>query len=131
MGGAVSIAPGGIRPYTPAPDFYLQTEFQFGQFAGEGPVHLIFSRNNDLYVLPYAMRVAERAAPQIETVTMGAGDNEVAITGTGLRATTRIAFDGTIGTFRSFDETTGRMTVTAPPAATGRAASSCRQRRRW
>jgi hypothetical protein len=35
ISGAVSVAPGGIRPYSPAPDYYLQAEFQFGQFVSD------------------------------------------------------------------------------------------------
>lgn len=118
ISGVVSVAPGGIQRYAPSPDFYLQAEFQFGQFASESPGHLIFSRNNDLYVLPYGLRVVERAAPQIESVTRGDA-SDVVITGTGLNASTKIGFDGAFGTVRSFDEISGRLTVTAPQAAVG------------
>lgn len=118
ISGVVSVAPGGIRPYATAPDSYLQAEFQFGQFASEGPVHLIFSRNNDLYVLPYGLRVAERAAPQIDSITRGDG-NDVTIAGSGLTASTRVSFDGAFATFRSFDEISGRLTVTPPNAPSG------------
>ncbi len=118
ISGAVSVAPDGIRPYASAPTSYIQTDFQFGQFAGESPVHLIFSRNNDLYVLPYGLRVAERAAPQIESVVRGDG-GDVVVSGSGLRTTTQIAFDGAVGTVRGIDEVTGRLTVTPPPAGAG------------
>lgn len=118
ISGVVSVAPGGIQRYPSAPDSYLQAAFQFGQFAAESPGHLIFSRNNDVYVLPYGLRVVERAAPQIESVTRGDG-SDVVVSGTGFNSTTRIGFDGSFGIFRSFDEVSGRMTVTPPPAAAG------------
>ncbi|MFN0102755.1 MAG: matrixin family metalloprotease [Bryobacteraceae bacterium] len=118
IGGSASVSPGGIRPYAPAPDSYLQAEVQFGQFAGESPVHLMFSRGNDLYVLPYGVRVVERAAPQIESVTRGDGADAI-VTGSGLNASTRVAFDGVWGTFRSFEEGSGRLTVTPPVSAQG------------
>lgn len=118
ISGAVSVSNGGIRPYAPSPDFYLQAEFQFGQFVSEAPVHLIFSRNNDLYILPYGLRVVERAAPQIESITRGDG-NDLLVAGTGLTPSTRVAFDGAFATVRGYDENSGRLTVIPPPAASG------------
>jgi uncharacterized protein (TIGR03437 family) len=118
ISGTVSVTQGGIRPYAPSPDYYLQTEFQFGQFAAESPVHLVFSRNNDVYVLPYAMRVVERGAPQIDTVTRGEG-TDVVVTGSNFTAGTRVGFDGVLANVRSIDESAGRLTVTMPVAAEG------------
>lgn len=118
IGGAVTVPPDGIRPYAGAPDSYIQTDFQFGQLSREMPVHLIFSRNNDLYVLPYGLRVVEKAAPQINSV--GRADaTDVVVSGSGLNSTTRVAFDGVVGTNRFFDGESGRLTVTAPEAAPG------------
>jgi uncharacterized protein (TIGR03437 family) len=117
ISGAISVPPDGIRPYAPAPDSYLQADFQFGPFAGENAVHLIFSRNNDIYVLPYGLRVVDRAAPQIENVTrLDSGD--VLVSGSGFTSSTRVAFDGVFGTVRSFEDS-GRLTVTPPAAAAG------------
>ena len=118
ISGAVSLAPNGIRPYAPAPDFYIQTEFQFGQFAGESPIHLIFSRNNDVYVLPYGLRVVEKAPPQIESVAR-VDATDVVVAGSGFDPSTSVAFDGVMGTIRSFNRETGRLTVTPPAAAPG------------
>ena len=118
ISGTVSVPVNGIRPYASAPQSYIQTDFQFGQFAREGPVHLYFSRNNDLYVLPYGLRVVERAAPRI--IGVGRLDaTDVVVSGSGFNSSTRVAFDGVLGTFRSFDEETGRLTVTAPVASPG------------
>jgi len=116
--GAVSLVPNGIRPYAPAPDSYIQTEFQFGQFAGESPVHLIFSRNNDVYVLPYGLRVVEKAPPQIDSV-LRVDATDLAVSGSGFDPSTSVAFDGVMGTVRSFNRDSGRLTVTPPLAATG------------
>ena len=118
ISGAVSVPPNGIRPYASAPDSFIQTDFQFGQFAGEGPIHLIFSRNNDLYVLPYGLRVVERQAPQITNVAR-VDATDVVVTGNGFTPSTRVAFDGVLGTVRSFDEESGRLMVTAPVATPG------------
>lgn len=118
ISGVVSVVPGGVRPYSPSPDYYLQAEFQFGQFAGERPAHLIFTRNNDLYVLPYGLRVVEQAPPQIESISRGEGQ-DVVIAGAGFNSSTRIAFDGALGTVRSYDEASRRLTVTPPVAPAG------------
>jgi len=120
IGGSVSVAPGGIQPYASLPEYYLQAEFQFGLFASEGPVHLIFSRNNEIYVLPYGLRIADRAAPQLDSAaTLENGD--ILLAGKGIGSSTRIEFDGTLGTYRSFDALSGRLTVTPPPATPGTA----------
>jgi uncharacterized protein (TIGR03437 family) len=118
IGGALSVASGGLRPYSPAPESFLQVETQFGQFAAAGPVHLIFSRGTDIYVLPNAIRIVERAAPLIESITH-AENGDAVLTGNGLQASTRIAFDGSFATFKSFDEGSGRLTVTPPPGPAG------------
>jgi hypothetical protein len=118
IGGAVTVPEGGIRPYAPAPDFYLESDVQFGLFAGESPLHLLFSRGTDIYVLPYGMRVVERAAPQIEELRR-TENGDVTLTGKGLNESTRVAFDGAFGSFRSYDEQTGALTVTPPPMGPG------------
>jgi len=115
IGGAVTVP--SVRPYAGAPESYIQPEFQFGQFAAAGPVHLLFTRNNDLFVLPYGLRVAEKAAPQVSSVVR-VDATDVMVSGSGLKDA-RVAFDGVIGTFRFFDEESGRLTVTAPAAAAG------------
>lgn len=116
IGGSVSVVPGGLKAYTAD---YLQTEFQFGQLTGAGPVHLVFTRGNDLYVLPYGLRIANSAPPRIESISSLNENGDVVVSGSGLQASTRIAFDGAYAAFKSFDESSGRMTVTPPPAAPG------------
>jgi hypothetical protein len=118
IGGAVSIP--GVRPYSPAPTSYLQMDVQFGQFISEVPaVHLVFARNNDLFVLPYGLRVADRQPPQIESISPRNENGEVVIVGSGLSADTRITFDGVAATVRGFDGASHRLTVVPPVGALG------------
>jgi hypothetical protein len=118
IGGSVTVPEGGIRPYAPSPEYYLQADVQFGLFASESPLHLVFSRGTDVYVLPYGMRVVDRAAPQIESLQR-TENGDVRAMGIGLNESTRLGFDGAFGKFRSYDEQTGALTVTPPPVAPG------------
>ena len=116
LGGFATVPNGAIRPYPSAPASYIEVTFQFGQFPQEGPGHLIFSRGNDLYVLPNALRLADRSAPTIESVTVRPDGASVLVSGQNLAADTRISFDGAVGTTRGLDEQ-GRLIATLPPAA--------------
>ncbi len=122
LGGFATVPNGAIRPYPSAPASYIEVTFQFGQFSQEGPGHLIFSRGNDLYVLPNALRLSDRSAPQIESVTVRPDGASVLVVGQNLAADTRIYFDGAVGTTRGVDEQ-GRLIATLPPAANGQRAS--------
>ena len=51
VGGAATVLEDGVRAYAPAPSF-LQLDFSFSPFGAEGPRHLIFSLNGDIFVLP-------------------------------------------------------------------------------
>lgn len=113
ISGSVSAVPGGLRPYAPAPDYYLEADFQFGLLAGEGPVHLLFLRGEETYVLPYGLRVADRSAPQIETMT-DADNGIVTLTGPGLRADSRIHFDGATAQTLGYSEESGSLSVRPP-----------------
>jgi hypothetical protein len=122
IGGFATVPFDGIRPYAPSPSFFLEARFQFAPFAQEGPGHLLFSRGTDLYVLPNALRLAQRFAPQIESVTARPEEAVAVITGQNLNADTRIHFDGIPATHRGVDEQ-GRLTVTLPPAFPGHRAA--------
>ncbi len=122
LGGFATVPNGAIRPYPSAPASYIEVTFQFGQFPQEGPGHLIFTRGNDLYVLPNALRLSDRSAPQIESVTVRPDGASVLVAGQNLVADTRIYFDGAVGTTRGVDEQ-GRLIATLPPAANGHRAS--------
>ncbi len=125
MSGAVSITPGSVRTYTLAPA-YLQFDVTFNAFAVDGPQHLIFSASNDIYVLPSAFRLVQKAPPAIAAVQPG-GDvgaaRQLLISGTGLTADSRFLFDGQPGVIRALDESAGRALVVPPPAPAGHRAN--------
>ncbi|MBL8231888.1 MAG: matrixin family metalloprotease [Bryobacterales bacterium] len=119
IGGSAGLIGGSLRPYSPA---YLQMEFSFNPFSSDGPQHVIFSANNDIYVLPSAFHVTQKGPPAITSVanTVDAGGaRAVALTGSNLGSDTRIFFDGHPAAIRSIDEQAGRAIVIAPPAPAG------------
>ncbi|MCS7315112.1 MAG: IPT/TIG domain-containing protein [Bryobacterales bacterium] len=124
----VSLLGGGaavneLRAYAPDPR-YLQIGFTFNPLAGTGPRHLLFSYNNDLYLLPAGLNVVNRTPPSVATVTpqVDASGNRIALlTGSGLTPDTRIFFDGVEARVRSAED--GRMVVVPPPAPGGHRAT--------
>ncbi len=108
-----------IKPYSQAPDSYLQMDVDVRSFlAADSPRHLVFSFNNDIYVLPAGFFQVQNQPPSVTSVTTSfdaSGARTVAVAGTNLSADTKIYFDGIQAAFRSLDET-GRIVVT-PPAA--------------
>lgn len=118
LGGFATVPPNGIRSYAPSPAYYLEVGFQFAPFAQEGPGHLMFSRGTDLYVLPNALRLAQRPAPQIESITLRPEDATAVVSGQNFGPDTRIHFDGIAATHRALDEQ-GRLIVSLPPASPG------------
>ncbi|MCX6623521.1 MAG: matrixin family metalloprotease, partial [Acidobacteria bacterium] len=97
LNSAESIAPNGVKTY-PYGSGYVQIDIQSTNFfAAEGPRHLIFSRDNDLYILPGGFNLVQRQPPSISSVTPAmdaSGSRTAIIAGTGLGADTRIWFDG-------------------------------------
>jgi hypothetical protein len=122
LGGFATVPPNGVRPYAPAPASFLEVSFQFAPFVQEGPGHLIFTRGNDLYVLPNALRLAHRTAPQITSLAVRPEDGTVLVTGQRFSPDTRIHFDGVPATHRALDEQ-GRLIVSLPPAPAGHRSS--------
>lgn len=121
LGGGAAVSE--LRAYGPDPR-YLQVGFSFNPLAGTGPRHLVFSYNNDLYVLPAGLNVVNRQPPAVLSVTpeTDASGNRVAVlTGTGLTSETHIFFDGVEARVRSVEE--GRMVVVPPPGPAGHRAS--------
>jgi len=118
LGGFATVPGNRIRPYAPSPGFYVEVGFQFAPFAQEGPGHLLFTRGTDLYVLPNALRLAQRPAPQIAAVTWRAEDSSAVVTGQNFGPDTRIHFDGIPAVHRAFDDQ-GRLVVGLPPALPG------------
>ena len=112
-----SIAPNGIKAYQ-SDNRYVQIDIQStNYFAAEGPRHLIFSRDNDLYILPAGFNLVQRTPPTITSITPGTdsiGNHTVTIAGNNLGADTRIWFDGVQA---NVTDSTGPLVVQVPPGA--------------
>lgn len=109
------------RAYTVDPR-YLQVDFSFNPLSTLGPRHLVFSFNNDLYVLPSGLNVVNRQPPMVNSVNPefdAAGNRVAVITGSNLTPETRILFDGAPAAVRSVSAEEGRMVVVPPPAPGG------------
>lgn len=104
-------------------DFYVRVDVPPSSLLfGDGPRHLVFSAANDIYVLPAAFHVAQSPPPFISSVTPGVdlnGQKIATITGTQLSAQSMILFEGLQAPVRSFEDASGRLTVTVPPAPAG------------
>jgi hypothetical protein len=80
---------------------------------------LVFSANDDIYVLPAAFFHVEKLPPSISSVIPmvdSSGHRIALVTGTNLGENSRLYFDGAPGTVRDFDALSGRLTVSPPPA---------------
>ncbi|MBL8214102.1 MAG: matrixin family metalloprotease, partial [Bryobacterales bacterium] len=64
------VVAGSLRPYFAVP--YLQLDLNLSPTLAEGPMHMLFTTGNDLYVLPAAFSVASKPAPVINLVTNAA-----------------------------------------------------------
>ena len=117
--GGVNLA---LKPYSQAPDSYLQMDVDVRSFlAADGPRHLVFSFNNDIYVLPAGFFQVQNQPPSITAVTPSfdpSGARTVAVAGTNLTSDSKIYFDGIPAVFRSVDDS-GRIVVTPPAAPSG------------
>ncbi len=114
-----TITNSGLKAYTPD---YLQIDIGLSLGISESPGHLIFNRNNDVYILPNAFRIVTRTPPSIDTITAGTDSATAIVTGTGLMAETQILFDGVAAQTRSIDDQ-GRLTIVLPIAPGGYRAS--------
>jgi hypothetical protein len=119
----ISGAPLSVKPYPQSPDFYLQVDVDARSFLGaaDSPRHLVFSLNNDIYVLPYGFFQVQLPPPALSFIGAGTdatGNRTVTIAGSNLSADTKIYFDGIAGTLRSIDES-GRLIVIPPAAPSG------------
>jgi len=119
----VSVLGGGavvqqMQPYPAAPH-YLQVDLAIPQSA-PGPRHLVFTLNNELYVLPSAFRVVTSPPPLIGAVLPGldsSGKRWGMVTGTTLTPETRIVFDGLpAARIQYFSDA---IVVTPPPGGPG------------
>jgi hypothetical protein len=122
LGASAVIPQGGVKPYSQDPRF-VQMDFQFTPFSGEGARHLTFQADNDLYVLPAGFRLTRTFPPSVNSVARyfndAVGNPQVVVSGTGFNTGTQILFDGVAGSVRGVDEAAGTMIV-APPQAGSR-----------
>jgi uncharacterized protein (TIGR03437 family) len=85
----------------------------------DGPRHLLFTTQNDIYILPAGYWQAHDAPPSINSVSpVDDGARTVSVTGTNLHGNTQVLFDGVAVGSRGIDDG-GRLLVTAPQAAPG------------
>jgi len=108
---------GGLAPYAPDPRF-VQINLEFNPFSGTGPRHLLFSLNNDIYVLPSGLHLTQNGPPSIEAVAPAVDSNgrpAAAISGMNLSMESRFLFDGAQATILGTDAE-GRILVRPPPA---------------
>ncbi len=117
IGGSANIADGGVKAYEPAPAF-LQLDLQFNPFSGPGQRHILFTRNENIYILPAGVTLVRRQPPTIASVTPGVdekGRGIATLGGRGFLPTTRILFDGVPAEVFSVDEAGEFMMVAPPP----------------
>ncbi len=127
LGGAVT--PYSIRPYQSLgsdgfPQTNLAVDLQFSPFAGTGPRHLVFTTNNDLYVLPSGLNLVSKAPPTVNSV-QGNGDGSVTLNGTNFNNDSKFYFDGLPATLRAYGGSDAASTaiVTPPTGAPNQTAT--------
>jgi hypothetical protein len=119
LGGSATVLDDGVKAYAPAPAF-LQVGFSFSPFGGQGPRHLFFSLNDDVFVLPDALYLVRSQPPSIASVTQGVdeqGNRTAVLAGSNLVESSHIFFDGLAAPVVSLDKATGSLVVLPPPGA--------------
>jgi uncharacterized protein (TIGR03437 family) len=95
-------------------------------FLSEGERHMVLENGAETYVLPSAIQVATRRAPEVINVNWIApaadGTRLAQVTATGINNRTRVLIDGELAPIRSFDESAGTLQVAVPTAASGHVA---------
>jgi hypothetical protein len=117
-----SVVPNSPRPYTA--DFILVDFQQQVPAPPDGPRHLVFTLNNEVYVLPYGFNAVQRPAPSISSLVQsadGLGRNIAQINGIGMGADSRFWFDGAQA--QVLDASAQGITVQVPLAPTGHKAT--------
>lgn len=107
-----TILAGSLRPYASG---YLMADVTVSPFSGDGPRHLLFQNNGEVYVLPSGLRIARKAPPSIDSVTRDESGRLI-LEGNGLADSTAVWVDGAACAVQARD---GRLVVTPPPAPAG------------
>ncbi len=117
VGGSATVMEDGVKAYKTAPSF-LQLDFSFSPFGGQGPRHLVFSRDGSIFVLPAGLHLVRSQPPSIASVTPGEpkdGRPTAILIGSNLTAFTRVLFDGWPAPIVAQNEDSGALTVVPPP----------------
>ncbi len=95
-------------------------------FLSEGERHMVLESGSETYVLPSAIQVATRRAPEVINVNWIApaadGTRMAVVTATGINNRTRVLVDGEAAPVRNFDEGAGTLQIAVPNAASGHVA---------
>lgn len=121
IGGSATIPNNGVKPYSLDARF-VQLDLEFNLASGQGARHLTFTQDNDLYVLPAAFRLTRNNPPLVQSAVAtidATGARVITVVGTSFTDSTQILFNGVPAEIRSFDRSTGAMTVTPPPGVSG------------
>ena len=124
VGGSAFIPSGGLIPYAPDTRF-VQINLTFNPFSGTGSRHLLFTLNNDIYVLPSGLQLTNSPPPYIDATASGfdgEGQPSVVIAGRNMSENTQILFDGARASITSVGDS-GLIFVKPPPASGGHRAT--------
>jgi hypothetical protein len=71
IGNGAAVLDDGLKAYGPDARF-LQVSFGFSPFAGDGPRHLVFTKDGNIFVLPPAFHLVRSQPPAVASVTPAA-----------------------------------------------------------
>ena len=102
---------------------YIIFDLFLSGFLSEGERHLVLDSGTETYVLPSAIQVAVRRAPELANVSWMApssdGSRLAQVSGTGFSPGSRVLVDGEPTSIRAIDETAGTIVFAPPTAPTG------------
>lgn len=102
---------------------YIIFDLFLSGFLSEGERHLILDNGTESYVLPSAIQVAVRRAPELANVSWMApaadGTRLAQVNGTGFTPASRVLVDGETAVVRAIDENAGTILFAPPAAPTG------------
>jgi len=111
VGASANVFQDAVKAYAPAPSF-LQIGFGFSPFGGEGPRHMIFSLNDDIFVLPRPA-FGQKPATSVATIEAGTdaeGRRTAVVSGSNLEPSPGSCLMAA-ATVAGFDDATGALTV--------------------